>query len=283
MSKSYLRDITEIANRRMSITRWSLVISALWFLGFSGFCHADPLPALPPASESVAICKMEAPVQAEETKTDLEAPGREESPKTIADPLEPVNRLFFHVNDKVYFWLLKPVASGYKAIIPQPARVSVRNFFSNVATPIRLTNCLLQLNFKGAGNETARFLLNTTIGLAGLFDPAKKRFNIDKREEDFGQTLGSYGIGTIFFINWPILGPSSLRDTFGSVADGFLDPWNYVLPSIPINLGVKAYDRVNNTSLIIGEYEDLKKAALDPYIAMRDAYYQYRQRKIEEK
>ncbi len=218
-----------------------------------------------------------------EADRDLEVPDLEEPLRPIADPLELINRFFFHVNDRLYFGVLKPVASVYKAIVPQPARVSARNFFSNVATPVRVANCLLQLNFKGVGNETTRFLLNTTIGLAGLFDPAKKRFNIKKQEEDFGQTLGFYRIGPVFYINVPIFGPSSLRDTVGSLADGFLDPLNYLVTSVPANLGIKAYDRVNRTSLTIGEYEDLKEAALDPYIALRDAYHQFRQEKIKER
>lgn len=267
----------------MDITHWALILFVLGFMPFSGFCHAGPLPSFPQARGSISILPMDPPVQVVGVKTDLDTPSYEEPVKTIADPLEPINRLFFHVNDRLYFWAIKPVASGYKTIVPLPARVSVRNFFSNIATPIRLSNCLLQLNFKGAGNETARFLLNTTIGLAGFLDPSKKRFNIGKQEEDFGQTLGFYRIGPVFYINWPIFGPSSLRDTIGSVADGFLDPWNYLGTSIPINLGIKAYDRVNRTSLTIGEYEDLKKAALDPYVALRDAYHQYRRGKIKER
>lgn len=267
----------------MNITHWALILSVLGFVPFSGFCHAGPLSSSPPDRGSASILPMDLPVRVVEAETHLDIPGLEEPVKPIADPLEPLNRLFFQVNDKVYFWALKPVASGYKVVFPQPVRVSVRNFFSNIATPIRLANSLLQLNFKGVGTETARFFLNTTIGLAGFLDPAKKRFNIDRREEDCGQTLGFYRIGPVFYINWPIIGPSSLRDTIGSVADSFLDPWNYLVTSVPVNLGIKAYDRVNRTSLTIGEYEDLKEAALDPYIALRDAYHQFRQEKIKER
>lgn len=211
-------------------------------------------------------------------------PSKAEEPAgTIADPLEPVNRTFFQFNDKFYFWVLKPVASGYQAIIPEDGRVGVRNFFSNLTTPIRLVNCLLQAKFKDAGNETVRFLVNTTFGLAGFLDPAKKEFKIEKREADFGQTLGVWGIGPAFFINWPILGPSSLRDTVGFTGDLFLDPQNYLITSIPINLAVKSYNQVNETSLSLGEYEDFKNASLDPYIALKDAFHQYRQNKIKER
>jgi phospholipid-binding lipoprotein MlaA len=261
----------------------TLILSAIWFVPFSGISHAELVSSFPSETDSASILQRDPLVRVAGADTDLDIPSLEEPVKPIADPLEPINRLFFHVNDRLYFGVLKPVASVYKAIVPQPARVSVRNFFSNVATPVRIANCLLQLNFKGVGNEITRFLLNTTIGLAGFFDPAKKRFHIEKQEEDFGQTLGFYRIGPVFYINLPILGPSSLRDGVGSLTDGFLDPWNYLVTSIPVNLGIKAYDRVNGTSLTIGEYEDLKEAALDPYIALRDAYHQFRQEKIKER
>lgn len=205
----------------------------------------------------------------------------EEPVGAIADPFEPINRAFFTFNDRLYFWALKPVASGYKAVAPEVVRVSVRNFFSHVTTPVRLVNCLLQADVKCAGTETARFLLNTTIGFAGFFDSAKTGFNLEKQDRDFGQTLGIWGVGPAFYIDWPILGPSSLRDTIGYMGDLLLDPRTYI-PSRYFYLDVGAWvlDKVNETSLTIGEYEDLKKAALDPYIALREAYYQYRQSKI---
>jgi phospholipid-binding lipoprotein MlaA len=211
-----------------------------------------------------------------------EPPQSEEAPETIADPIEPVNRAFFHFNDKLYFWVLKPVATGYKVVIPEDGRLGVRNFFSNFTTPIRLVNCLLQARFKGAGNETVRFLLNTTFGMAGFLDPAKKEFKIEKQEADFGQTLGVWGMGPAFYINWPILGPSTLRETVGYVGDTLLDLRTY-LPSqfLIVNVSAWVIDKVNETSLTLGDYESLKKAALDPYIAVREAYYQYRQNKIK--
>ena len=224
-------------------------------------------------------------VQAPDENIPSEPSPSEASASTIADPLEPVNRAFFHFNDKLYFWVLKPVATGYKVIIPEDGRVGVRNFFSNFTTPIRLVNCLLQARFKGAGNETLRFLINTTYGLVGFLDTAKKEFKIEKQEADVGQTLGVWGMGPAFYINWPILGPSTLRETEGYVGDAFLDLQTY-LPSRLLIVDVSAWvvDKVNETSLPLGEYESLKKAPLDPYIALREAYYQYRQirSKIEE-
>lgn len=268
-------------NRGMDPSNWTLILLALWFVPFSGLCHAGSLLSSSPARGSISLLQTDAAVQAVELQTRRGSPGPEEPMKTIADPLEPVNRLSFYVNDRLYFLVLKPVASGYKIIVPQPSRVAVRNFFSNLTTPIRVASCLLQFKFKPAGTETMRFFVNTTLGLAGFVDTAKKEFNIKKKEEDFGQTLGFYGVGPVFYINWPILGPSSLRDTVGFVADFFLNPWNYLLRfPILVNIAVGAYDRINQTSLTLGTYEALKRAALDPYIAMRDAYHQYRQNKI---
>ncbi len=199
----------------------------------------------------------------------------------IYDPIEPVNRAFFHFNDKLYFWVLKPVATGYTKIFPEPLRVSVRNFFHNIFMPVRAVNCLLQGKIKGFGTEIARFVVNSTMGVCGFGDAAKTAFNIDKRDEDFGQTLGFYGLGPGIYINWPLLGPSSIRDTVGMVGDGFLNPVNYVEP-VKYSIAIKAYDQINRASLSIGQYEALKKAAFDPYISLREAYYENRCYKIRE-
>jgi phospholipid-binding lipoprotein MlaA len=198
----------------------------------------------------------------------------------IADPIEPWNRAMFQFNDKLYFWVLKPVARGYNKVAPEPMRVSVRNFFRNVTMPIRFVNCLLQGKLAGAGIELSRFLLNSIIGLAGFFDVAKSRFKLNARNEDLGQTLGVYGMGGLMYIVWPFLGPSNVRDTVGFAGDSFLNPVNYLNP-FEAAFGAQAYDRVNSTSLELGTYEDLKKSSLEPYIAVKDAYIQYRKAQIK--
>jgi len=141
---------------------------------------------------------------------------------------------------------------------------------------------MIQSKFEEAGEEVRSFTINTICGLGGFLDVAGKDQGIKKFEEDFGQTLGYYGLGPGFFVMWPILGPSSLRDTFGLLGDRVLYPVNYVLDSSTASLALNAFDYVNETSLRIGEYEDLKKASFDPYIAVRNAFYQYRRAKIEE-
>lgn len=204
-----------------------------------------------------------------------EDPFREESPAPrLRDPLEPLNRALFFINDKAYYWVMKPVARGYSAIIPEEIRVCVRNFFRNIAMPVRFVNNLLQGKVRNSGVELARFLINTTAGIGGLFDPAKNDWHIEPRQEDLGQTLGVYGFGQGFYLVLPILGPSSLRDTVGLTGDFFLTPLAYVDKKVAIGATVLYIE--NEVSLKIGEYEDLTKAAIDPYVAVRNAYSQHR-------
>jgi phospholipid-binding lipoprotein MlaA len=198
----------------------------------------------------------------------------------IADPLESWNRAMFTVNDKLYFWVLKPAAKGYSAIVPEWGRVRVRNVFYNITAPVRFVNNLLQLKVQKAGTEAVRFAVNTVAGLGGMFDVAR---NIDLKsyEEDLGQTLGVYGIGNGFYLVWPFLGSSSLRDSIGKVGDTFLDPIWYI-PDRELQLGVRFLDYTNKTSLRLGDYEDMKESAIDPYISFRSAYIQYRNKKVKE-
>jgi phospholipid-binding lipoprotein MlaA len=198
----------------------------------------------------------------------------------LADPLEPINRVFFVFNDRLYFWALKPAATGYKTVVPETARIGIGNFFKNLGFPIRFVNCLFQGKVEGAGDELARFILNSIGGMGGFFDIAEA-MGIGQTDEDLDQSLAVFGFGPGFYINWPFLGPSTLRGTFGFVGDGFLYPVNY-LDSLGARVALGASDVVNQTSFRIGDYETLKRAALDPYVALRDAYYQNRLKKIEE-
>lgn len=194
----------------------------------------------------------------------------------ISDPIQPVNKAFYKFNDKLYFWVLKPVSVGYGAVVPEFARIGLRNFFSNVGFLGRTANCALQGDFKGSGTELARFGINTTVGVLGLGDPALHWWGIRERKEDFGQSFAVWGIGSGPYICVPFLGPSSARDLVGTVGDMALAPVSY----IP---GVNILVRINSTSLEIGLYEDLKEAALDPYTGIRDAWYQHRLYLIDER
>jgi phospholipid-binding lipoprotein MlaA len=212
-------------------------------------------------------------------------PGAEETTDEyedgIPDPFELVNRAVFQFNDKLYFWVLKPVATAYKAAVPQGLRIWLRNFFYNLEAPVRVANCLFQGKLKEAGNETARFFLNTTLGFFGCVDQAKDKFGIETQDEDLGQTLGFWGMKPVFYLEVPFLGPFSFRDGVGFIGDLFLDPRTYIFGDYPVMYVVRPVEIVNETSLSLGEYEDLKSSAIDPYVAVRDVYYQYRENKIK--
>lgn len=203
------------------------------------------------------------------------------SVEDVSDPLEPLNRFFFEFNDIFYSVLLRPVSTVYAQIIPEPARVGVRNFFGNLATPTHVLSALLQGKVEQSGTELGRFGINTVFGLFGLVDVAEG-IGLKGMEEDLGQALGQYGAGDALYLVWPILGPSNLRDTVGLVGDTLLNPLTYVPGDVGYRAGLVAHRTVNETSLHLGEYEDLKKSAMDPYISLRDAYLQRRHTQIRE-
>jgi phospholipid-binding lipoprotein MlaA len=213
------------------------------------------------------------------SENEYEDEGMDED-QEIADPLKSWNRLMFTFNDRVYFWVLKPAAQGYNRVVPEDGRIAVRHFFYNITMPIRFGNSILQGKVQRAGMELARFGINSSVGLLGFFDVAADNTLEKPPAEDLGQTLGFYGFGDGLYIVWPLLGFSSLRDTIGFLGDGYLNPINYLSDS-DVVLGVKSYRILNDVSLIIGEYEDFKDAAIDPYTAFKEAYYQYRQAQIK--
>jgi phospholipid-binding lipoprotein MlaA len=199
----------------------------------------------------------------------------------VPDPLESFNRTMFEVNDALYFWIVKPVSQAYGGVIPEPARIGIRNFFSNLTTPARLINCLLQGKGKGADTELRRFAINTTCGILGFGDPAQDQYGLEPVPEDLGQTLAVYGLGDGFYIVLPLLGPSNARDSVGRLGDWFLNPVSYVEPT-EAAYGITAVRFTNQSSLNIGEYETFKSMTVEPYIAMRKTYAQYRSKQIQQ-
>ncbi len=200
----------------------------------------------------------------------------------IADPLEPLNRVFFHFNDKLYYWLLKPVAKGYSVIIAEDLQIAIRNFFDNLRAPTRAVNCLLQGQVKDSSVEVARFALNSTVGILGFGDFAKDVLDLNSTREDTGQTLGYYGAGGGFYINWPFLGPSNFRDSLGLLGDAYLHPFIFLDLDTEVIVGTWTLEKVNYAALTMGDYELFKETALDPYAALKDAYQQHRNGLIKE-
>jgi phospholipid-binding lipoprotein MlaA len=203
----------------------------------------------------------------------------------VKDPIQPYNRALFTFNDKVYYHVFRPLKNGYNAVLPEKARLGVRNFFTNLKMPIRFFNCIFQGKFKGAGTELTRLVINSTVGVGGFSDPAMKYFKLDIQDEDFGQTLGKYGMGSGSYFVWPFLGPSSVRGTIGMLGDMALNPLTIIsfVVSPFITTGAGLYNEFNEIAIDKGDtYEGLVEQAIDPYIAVQDAYIQNRTKKIRE-
>jgi len=214
----------------------------------------------------------------------------EEEEKTISDPLSGYNTFMTSFNDIFISYALNPVSEVYGYIIPQPMRIGISNAFHNLNFPIRFVNNILQGKFQNSTDELERFIINSTIGLAGLLDPAQNYMHISKHNEDFGQTLGYYGVGSGFHIVLPFLGPSNVRDLVGLSVDAYASPLvnvrgfeSYKLPNnFAQSTAIVAGYLVNKNSLELGQYESLKKDALELYPFLRDIYEQKRTAEIEE-
>ena len=204
------------------------------------------------------------------------------------DPLKGYNIQMTKVNDFVYMNILGPVAKGYRYTVPEFLRTGATNVITNLLFPSRVVNNILQFKFHNAYEETNRFLINSTIGLVGFFDVATLKAHIPAHNEDFGQTLGFYGVSNDIHIVLPILGPSNLRDALGSIPDGFLNPINYAYKeSYFIDdknefLLLQSYILVNEYSLHIDQYENIRKNAVDLYILFKNIYEQRRNKLIKE-
>ena len=208
--------------------------------------------------------------------------AEEEDVELIPDPFIEMNTGLYHFNDKMYFWLLKPVARGYRYIIPQELRQAIVNVFYNIRFPVRFINCLLQGKVRKSGAEFGQFFINTTAGFLGLANVAANYPELQPAKEDLGQTFAVWGFDNGAYLTLPFLGPSSLRDGLGRLGDIFLDPIWWVPVDIWTSIAIRAGEAVNETSLRIGEYEALKEAAIDPYVMIRNAYVQNRIKLIAE-
>ncbi len=199
----------------------------------------------------------------------------------VFDPLSGYNRGMTQFNDGFFDWVVYPVSEGYKLILPKGGRIAINRFFKNLFFPIRFANNVLQLKYDKAAIETGRFIVNSTVGLLGFFDPAESWLQLKPHPEDFGQTLGFYGVGSGFHIVLPFLGPSNLRDLVGKVPDIYATPLTYLDP-VEAAYAAETHRRLNDASIRLGEYQSLRKDALDLYTFLRDAYERNRKAEIEE-
>jgi phospholipid-binding lipoprotein MlaA len=202
------------------------------------------------------------------------------------DPLEPMNRYFFDLNERLDRHAALPAATFYKDTLPDPARQGIHNFLDNLGGPVNIANDLLQTQFTNAGKAAARFVINTTIGVAGIFDVATK-WGLPARNRDFGETLGTYGVPQGPYLVLPVAGPTAVRDLSGEYIDGFFSPLYYWHVEYTghqyVGLIKSTIGAVDNRSRNIVTYRDIERASVDFYATMRAYYRQRRQRQVEDK
>ena len=237
----------------------------------------DPLPA---GGSSHLIALADRP----------EAEAKPESPGTPAarepesdieeieeyDPWEPLNEKIFTFNYNFDKYVLKPVAKGYNFIVPDMFQQMIGRGFDNIRVVPKLVNNILQWNWKGFAVELGRFVINTTLGIGGLFDIAHQEFGLDKTKVDFGQTLGKWGFAPGPFVIVPFLTPLTVRDGIGFGIDGAMDPLSYVLPFFPDRLAMRLGDIVNDRSLNLELFQGFEETTVDLYSAVRNGYLQRR-------
>ena len=234
----------------------------------------------PPLEEAPALVAQAKPVvddpAAEEEFDLLDTPM-----VSVSDPLAPWNRAMYVFNDKFYFWFLKPVTLGYRKVVPSLARTGVSNFFDNLRSPLRFASNVLQLKGREATIELGKFMINSTWGVLGFGNLFADNPETKLIDTDLGLALAHNGVPSGPYVVWPFLGPYTLRDTIGWLGGLVFDPLTYI-DSYVISLGGRTYYLVNYTSFRVGDYEALKDASIDPYLATRDAYLQYRAQKAKE-
>lgn len=310
--------ISEIRQTKLSsclskgLSLWIMVILGL-ALGFSGCAGKDQstdtlenleMETDPPLEESAIGFVLTKGSPNEDTGIDdaLFDPFDDDptgAPIEEYDPIEPVNSAVFEFNYRLDKYVIKPVAQVYNFFIPPDVQQSFSNVFQNIRFFPRLLNNLFQAKFEGAGIEMSRFLINSTLGVGGLFDPAGIMFELKTPSEDLGQTLGTYGVGPGPFLMVPFFGPFTLRDGVGFIGDGFLDPFNwFILPfiktnSIPqlvqdrsnirtIRFGLGGGEAINLRALNLEKFQGVEEGTLDLYGAIRNGYLQQRLNAIQE-
>ena len=196
-----------------------------------------------------------------------------------SDPLEGLNRGVYAFNSTADKYVLRPVAKGYVAVTPGFVRKGVTNFFANLGYPLTIVNQFLQGKPVDGFSDTGRFLVNTTLGVAGLFDPASA-LGLPPHEEDFGQTFGKWGVGQGWYLMLPFLGPSTNRDFTGRLIGSPLNPTFYV-DEPEVVFGLNVLDIINTRALLLST-DRLVRQAYDPYVFVRDAYLQSRRAAVHD-
>ena len=200
----------------------------------------------------------------------------------IYDPWEAFNEKMFDFNVKLDRYVLKPAARVWRVVIPEPFQVMISNGFDNLRFAPRFVNNVLQGKFGGAGREMSRFLINSTAGIGGLFDPAKDYWGIRPSSEDFGQTLGVWGAGPGPYLVLPVLAPTTVRDGIGMGVDLFLDPFGYYVGFFPARFAMKLGDTVNDRALNYDLFQGVEETTIDLYSSVRHFYLKRREQQIKD-
>lgn len=229
----------------------------------------------------VAVAAADAAAPAASTGDDDFAEWEQDTGVEVSDPLETVNRGVFWFNEQADRFVIKPVAKGYDWLLPKPVKRGVSNVFDNLFTPVVAVSDLLQGNFQESAEDVGRFVVNSTVGVVGIFDVATG-WGLDKRREDIGQAFGAWGIGSGPYLVLPILGPSSVRDGVGLVGNYFLSPQNYIEDD-GVRWGVTVLGGIDTRYRLLDASTVLEQAALDRYAFVRSSYAQYRQNLVEDK
>lgn len=216
------------------------------------------------------------PQKNEDAFEDLEDPFAEKPLPELKDPFVGYNRFMNRVNDGIYDNFIDPVAKVYKKVVHEKIRISARNVFRNALSPVRFVSSLAQGDLDKSARVLGRLVINSTVGLAGLFDVAK-HYEIESVNEDFGQALGFHGVPTGPYLVLPLIGPSHMRDLAGGVVDSFLSPTIFLAPGFAVGTGINTYQKLNDASFLLDDKEELEESAVDEYESMRDFYHQYRE------
>ena len=205
-----------------------------------------------------------------------------EPPVEEYDPWESFNEKMFAFNYRLDKYVLKPIAKAYNFVMPDELQRMVDRGFTNINFVPRFVNSVLQGKWSGAGRELARFLINSTLGIGGLWDMAKQEWNIEPSREDFGQTLGLWGFGPGPFLVLPFLAPTTVRDGIGMAVDGAMDPLSYYIPFVWDRLLMRIGNLINDRSLNLQLFEGVEETTVDLYTAVRNGYLQRRARQIKQ-
>jgi len=250
--------------------------------------NSDALTAIDQVAKSDSTMKLElrmpssTSIMPSDSFDDLEDPFASNSPIEMSDPFEDYNRFMFDFNEGFYDNLMEPVVREYREYVNEDVRIGIANIFDNAMAPLKLVSSFLQGDIEKTGRVIGRTLINTTIGLGGMFDVADSAFGIKDVNEDLDQALGSWGVPTGPYVVLPLFGPSSVRNIFGRAGGMFLSPTYHFAPGIEVGVSLTVTDQINDVSFIVDDIEQLEESTIDKYESVRDFYGQYRDGLVKE-